>query len=130
MGMDWIRRTQEKYRHCRQRNIETLAPAPLFAVAEDEMTLYPCHWLGEEFMLPNGTRLTVFQPGRRAKVAVLHGVQCVAEIRGEAAAEIGSLFGRNSELQNMLTVRIVETGGVDEPFYVAALRLPRAGKKQ
>lgn len=119
MGIDWIRRTEERFRHCLQEaSVAGFNPAPLFPPEEKEKVTIPCHWLYEDRTLPVGTKLTIFQQGEKSRVAVLHGNIAVAEVRGEAARDLKKLFVEHPELCNALDVEIVRVGKPTEPFYV------------
>ncbi len=119
MGVDWIRRTEDKFRHCLQEAKSTgFNPAPLFPAQEEVTVTYACHWLREDDVLPVGTRLTIFQRGEMARVGVLHGKEAVGEVRGEAARDLKTLFRDHPELSNALAVKIVRVGEPTEPFYV------------
>jgi len=119
MGVDWIRRTEARFRHCLQEASATgFNAAPLFPAEEEVTVTYPCHWLREDQTLPVGTQLTIFQRGGKARVAVLQGKDAVAEVRGEAARDLKRLFRDHPELCNALAVKIVRVGKPTEPFYV------------
>ncbi len=123
MGIDWVRRAEERFRHClREAASDGLNPGPLLA-PEEEMTItYPCHWLYEDKTSPVGTRLTIFQCSDRARVAVLLGNEAMAEVRGQAARDLKQVFGTRPELHNALAVVIVQVGEPLEPFYVQPLK--------
>jgi hypothetical protein len=124
MGIDWIRRAEERFHHSLQESTRRrLGVTPLFIPEEQETVTYPCHWLDEDKTLPVGTRLTIFQCGDRARVAVLRGSEAVAEVRGEAARDLKKLFRDQPELQNALAVVIVRIGKPSEPFYVQPRKL-------
>jgi hypothetical protein len=125
MGVDWVRRTEDKYRHCLQTSQQTLATPPLFPAEEQITVTYPCHWLTEERTVPVGTPLTIFQRSEKARIAVLLAAEAVGEVRGEAAADIRRLFHSHPELCNALPVIVVRTGAPTAPFYVEVVRGPR-----
>jgi hypothetical protein len=121
MGVDWVRKSEERYKHQLQEKTHTgLMPAPLFAPEEDETVTYACHWLRDNVTFPVGTKLTIFQRGEKARIAVMHQGGAVAEVRGEAAQDLKTLFKRHTELHNALPVIIVRVGRLSEPFYVQA----------
>lgn len=126
MGVDWIRRTEDKFRHSLQEASSTgFNPAPLFPPQEEVTVTYPCHWLREDHTLPIGTRLTIFQRTEKSRVAVLHGKDAVAEVRGEAARDLKNLFRDHPKLCNALAVKIVRVGRPTEPFYVQPIAAGR-----
>jgi hypothetical protein len=119
VGIDWIRKAEERFKHELQESAHTdFKVAPLFAPQEEETVTYPCHWLSEDDTLPVGTRLTIFQRGERAHVAVMHASTAVAEVRGEAARDLKVSFREHAEWHNMLSVTIVRVSEVSQPFYV------------
>jgi len=119
MGIDWIRRTEERFRHCLQEaSVTGFNPAPLFPPEQKQRVTIPCHWLVENHPLPFGTRLTIFQRGEKSRIAVLQGKDAVAEVRGEAARDLKRLFEDHPNLCNALAVEIVRVGKPSEPFYV------------
>jgi hypothetical protein len=129
MGVDWIRRTEEKFRHSLQEAMTNgLAPAALFEPEEEMITTYPCHWLHEDRTLPLDTRLTVFQKSDQSRVAVLHGSEAIAEIRGEAARDLKQLFKDCPQMCDCLAVFIVKVGLPSEPFYVQPVKKAKRGK--
>jgi hypothetical protein len=131
MGIDWIRRVEERYLHSLQESTrKRLKAKPLFVPEEQETITYPCHWLDESKSLPNGTRLTIFQCGDRARVALLHGSDAVGEVRGEAARDLKELFKKHSDLHNALAVEIVRTGKSSEPFQVQRCKLTTKRRKK
>jgi hypothetical protein len=102
VGIDWIRKAEERFKHELQESEHTgFKSAPLFAPEEEETVTYPYHWLSEDATLPVGTRLTIFQRGEKAHVAVMHASNAVAEVRGEAARGLKELFRDHAELHNM-----------------------------
>jgi hypothetical protein len=124
MGIDWIRRAEERFHHALQESTRRrLGTTPLFIPEEQETVTYPCHWLDENKTLPVDTRLTIFQCGDKARIAVLHGSDAVAEVRGEAARDIKQLFKDQPNLHNALAVVIVRVGKPSEPFYVQPRKL-------
>lgn len=126
MGVDWIRRTEERFRHCLQEASATgFNPTPLFPAQEKVTVTYPCHWLREDQTLPVRTQLIIFQRGEKARVAVLYGKDAVAEVRGEAARDLKTLFSDHPELCNALAVKIVRVGKPTEPFYVQPIVVGR-----
>jgi hypothetical protein len=130
MGADWIRRTQDKYKHSlKEGTRRRLKVGPLFVPEEQETVTYPCHWLNESKTFPPDTRLTIFQSSDRARVAVMHGSQAVAEVRGEAARDLKELFRKHPQLQNARAVTVVRTGTPSESFYVQPCRPPKKGPK-
>lgn len=125
MGADWIRKTEEKYKHCLQKSRRHLSLPPLLRLDKDKITVrYPCHWLSEERTLPKDTALTIFQRGPRSRIAVLLENQAVGEIRGEAAADISKLFRSDPKLCNVLQVVVVETSAPSAPFHVQVTDSP------
>lgn len=123
MGVDWIRRTEERFRHCLQEaSVTGFNPAPLFAVEENERITFPCHWLKEDRTLPVETKLTIFQQGEKSRVAVLHANIAIGEVRGEAARDLKKLFRDHPGLCNALAVEIVRCAKPTEPFYVQPTR--------
>ncbi len=122
MGVDWIRRTEDKYRHSLQASQQMLAAPPLFQSEEEVTVTYPCHWLREERTVPLGTALTVIQRGEKARIAVLLAAEAIGEVRGEAAADIRRLFRSHPELCNALPVTVVRVGAPSAPFYVQVVR--------
>lgn len=127
MGVDWIRKSEDQYKHQLQAAAHRhLKPAPLFDT-EDEVTItYPCHWLHEEKTLAVGTLLTIYQRSDRARIAVMAGSQAVAEIRGEAVHDLRELFRLHPEMQSCMAVSISDVRDAAEPFYVR----PVAPKKK
>jgi hypothetical protein len=126
MGVDWIRRSEERYKHQLQEAAHRhLKPTPLFDTDDQATVTYPCHWLYEDRTLPVGTRLTIFQRGEKARIAVMEGSEAIAEIRGEAARDIHELFRSHTEMQNCLAVSISDVRQPTEPFYVQ-----RVGRKK
>jgi hypothetical protein len=126
MGIDWTRRTEEKFRHRLQgAKNKALVPSPLFTAEEDISLNFPCHWVREDYTLPLKTRLTIFQRSERSRIAVLYGNEAVAEVRGEAAKDLKALFRDHPELCNALAVRIVRLGKPSEPFYVQPIAATR-----
>jgi hypothetical protein len=124
MGIEWTRRAEERFQHALQQSTRRrLGATPLFVPEEQETVTYPCHWLDENKTLPVGTRLTIFQCADRARVAVLHGSEAVAEVRGEAARDLKQLFKEQPQLHNALAVSIVRIGEPSEPFYVQPRKL-------
>jgi hypothetical protein len=122
MGADWIRRNEQKFRHCLQEaSKKNLGFAPLFPAGEKITTTYPCHWLQPDQILPEKTPLVVFQHGDKSRVAVLRGSEAVGEVRGEAARDLKELFRNHPDLCNALAVSITRVGKCDEPFYVQPL---------
>lgn len=121
MGVDWIRKTEDMYRHCLQKSQGILEAPPLFQPEEDVTVTYPCHWLQEEQTAPVGKALTIFQRTRRSRIAVLLAMEAIGEVRGEAAADIRRLFRRHPELCDALPVVIVRVGAPSAPFFVRAI---------
>jgi len=131
MGIDWIRRVEERFQHSLQESARKRLKAKTLLVPEEqETTTYPGHWLDECKSLPTGTRLTIFQCSDRARVAILHGSDAVAEVRGEAARDLKQLFKKYSELQNALAVEIVRTGKSSEPFQVQPCKVTTKRRKK
>jgi hypothetical protein len=123
MGVDWIRKAEERYKHQLQESAHTsLRPSSLLAPTEEETVTYPCHWLHEDETLPADTRLTIFQRGDKAHIAVMRDSRAVAEVRGEAARDLKELFRKHGELHNMLSVAIVRVSEPSDPFYVEQVR--------
>lgn len=128
MGVDWIRKSEERFKHQLQESKSSgLKPTPLFVPEEEETVTYACHWLHEDETFPVGTRLTIFQRGGKARIAVMHGSRAVAEVRGEAAQDLKKLFTHHPALYNALAVNIVRVSLPSEPFYVQA-RMARRKK--
>jgi hypothetical protein len=119
MGIDWVRRTEEKFRHCLQEATGTgFNPAPLFPPDEKAIITYACRWLSEDRTVPIGTQLTIFQRTEKSRIAVLHGNEAVGEVLGKATEDLKQLFRRRPELCNALAVNVVRVGKSSEPFYV------------
>jgi hypothetical protein len=130
MGIDWIRRAEERFKHSLQESTRRrLKSTPLFVPKEHETVTYPCHWLNEVNTRPIDTRLTIFQCGDKARVAVLHGSEAVAEVRGEAARDLKQLFKDHPEFHNALAVATVRVGKSSEPFYVQPNNVTKRGTK-
>src|SRR6185312_7241226 len=118
MGVDWIRKSEERYKHQLQEAAHRhLKPTPLFDTDDEAQVTYPCHWLHEDRTFAAGTRLTVFQRSERARIAVMAGSEAVAEVRGEAARDIHELFRHHPELHGCIAVYISDVHGSAEPFY-------------
>jgi hypothetical protein len=121
MGIDWVRKAEEQYRHRLQiSKVSELELKPLLEGEEIQVTTYPCHWIREEDVLPVGTDLSIFYRGDRANIAVLHQSSIVAEVRGEAALDLKRYFSEHPQLHDLLAVRIVGVGQASEPFFVEA----------
>ena len=119
MGADWIRRTEEKFKHCLQGASARLSvPSALFSPEEELRVNYPCHWLREAQDLPIDTQLTIFQGSENSRVAVLNGGEAIAEVRGEAAGDLKRFFRGHPQACNLLSVRVVRIGQLSEPFDV------------
>lgn len=128
MGVDWTRKSEERFKHQLQESKSSgLKPSPLFVPEEEETVTYACHWLREDETFPVGTGLTIFQRGGKARIAVMYGSRAVAEVRGEAAQDLKKLFKHHPELHNALPVSIVRVSSPSEPFYVQARM---AGRKK
>jgi hypothetical protein len=124
MGIEWTRRAEERFQHALQQSTRRrLGTTPLFVPEEQETVTYPCHWLDENKTLAVDTRLTIFQCGDRARVAVLHGSQTVGEVRGEAARDLKRLFRAQPHLHSALAVAVIRIGESSEPFYVQPCNL-------
>ncbi|MGC2162995.1 MAG: hypothetical protein WA634_13860, partial [Silvibacterium sp.] len=116
---DWIRRSEERFKHQLQEAAHrNLKPTPLFDNEGEATVTFPCHWLHEDRTFPIGTRLTIFQRGDKARIAVMEGSVAIAEVRGEAARDIHDLFRLHPEMQNCLPVSISDVRQSTEPFYV------------
>jgi hypothetical protein len=123
MGVDFFRKAEERFkRKLREDSAAGLKPSPLFLPEEEETITYPCHWLHEDKTLPVGTALTIYNRGKRARIVVLHDVDAVGEVRGEAGRSLRLLFENQPKLLNMLQVRIVQVGLPSEPFFVQPAR--------
>ena len=130
MGIDWIRRTEEKFRHSLQEATrKRLSAKPLLTAEEQETVTYPCHWLHESKTVPAGTRLTIFQSSERARVAIMHGSEAVAEVRGEAARDLKELFRQHPECHNALAITLTRVSKPTEPSYVQPFTLPKRATK-
>jgi hypothetical protein len=131
MGVDWVRKSEERYKHQLQESKSSgLKSAPLFTPEEEETVTYACHWLHENETFPVGTRLTIFQRGGKARIALMYGNRAVAEVRGEAAQDLKKLFKQHTELHNALPVTIVRVSVPSEPFYVQARMAGRKKNKK
>ena len=130
MGVDWIRRSEERYKHQLQEAAHRhLKPTPLFDTEDEATVTYPCHWLYEDRTFPVGTRLTIFQRGEKARIAVMQGSEAIAEVRGEAARDIHELFRSHPEMQNCLAVCISDVRQPTEPFYVQRVGRNKKGRR-
>jgi hypothetical protein len=130
MGVDWTRRSEERFKHQLQdAAYKNLKPTPLFDSENEATVTYPCHWLHEDRVLQAGTRLTIFQRGEKARIAVMEGSTAVAEVRGEAARDLKELFHLHPEMQNSLAVSITNVSQPSEPFYVTRVALKKKGKR-
>jgi hypothetical protein len=69
------------------------------------------------------TRLTIFQRGDKANIAVMHESKAVSEFRSEAARDLKEMFRKHTNLQNMLSVVVVSVRGASEPRAGKALAL-------
>jgi hypothetical protein len=131
MGIDWIRRAEERFQHSLQEaTYKRLKSTPLFVPEEQETVTYTCHWLDESTPLPADTLLTIFQCSDRARIAVLHRGDAVAEVRGEAVRDLKKLLKEHPELHNTLAAMIVRVGKPSEPFYVQPCKLTKKGPKR
>jgi hypothetical protein len=127
LGVDWIRKSEDRYKHQLQEAAhQHLKPTPLFDTDDEATITYPCHWLNEERMLDIGTLLTIYQRTDRSRIAVMAGSEAAAEIRGEAAHDLRELFRLHPEMQSCLAVFISDVRNAAEPFYVR----PVARKKR
>ena len=122
MGIDWIRRAEERYRHKLQLAGHELPYHPLLDGERQEILTIACHWIVDTHQCHIGSMLTIFYRSDRANLAVLYGDRVVAEVRGEASADLKQLFASNSDLRGLLAVEIVELGLFSEPFYVVPLK--------
>jgi hypothetical protein len=123
MGVDWVRKREERFKRQLQEGASRgFKPTPLFIPKEEETVTYACHWLHEDKVLPVGTKLTIYNPSKTARLLVLHGTEAVAEVWGEAVNDLKNLFVAHPELHNMLPVAIVQVAAPTEPFYVQPLR--------
>ena len=119
MGVDWIRRSEDRYKHQLQEAARRhLKPTPLFDTDDEATITYPCHWLDEERMLTVGTLLTIYQRTEKSRIAVMAGSKAIAEIRGEAARDLHEYFRLHPEMQSCLAVFISDVRNAAEPFYV------------
>ncbi|HTU32910.1 MAG TPA: hypothetical protein VMF66_03815 [Candidatus Acidoferrum sp.] len=126
MGVDWVRKREERFKRQLQEGVKRgFRPSPLIVPEEEETVIYACHWLGEDKMLPVGTQLTIFNPGNRVRLLVLHASDGVAEVWGEAVKDLKALFAAHPELHNMLPTVIVRVGSPTEVFYVQSVRASR-----
>lgn len=127
MGADWVRLTENRFRHKIQKQAtEKLGSSGIFSPEEVTTITYPCFWLNENNTLPVGTKLFIFQRTPKSRVAVMNGLNAVAEVRGSAAKDLEQLFNDLPNLGRMLEVVITRLGKPSEPFYVTA-KIP--GKK-
>lgn len=127
MGVDWQKKAERQYKHqLQEAAYKRLKSTPLFDNGEEAIVTYPCHWIHEDRTLPVGTRLTVFDRGLRARIAVMDGTVVVAEVRGEAARDLHELFRSHPELHHCLSVCISDVSGPGEPFYTH----PSTGKRK
>jgi len=130
MGVDWTRKAEEGFgRGLQEAARNGFNTASLFPADEDETITYPCHWLHEDETLAIGTRLTIFQRGDKARIAVMHESKAVAEVRGEAARDLKEIFRKHKQLHNMLPVSIVRVSEPSEPVYVQPLSASKSRKK-
>lgn len=130
MGVDWQKKAQEQYKHqLQEAAYKHLKSTPLFDGEDRTIVTYPCHWIREDRTLPVGTRLTVFDRGARARIAVMDGTAVVAEVRGEAARDLHELFRSHPELQHCLPVCISNVSKPGEPFYTQPLAKKRRRKE-
>lgn len=130
MGVDWIRRSEERFKHQLQdAAYKNLKPTPLFDTEDEATVTYPCHWLQEDRTLPPGARLTIFQRSGKSRIAVMEGSVAVAEVRGEAARDLQELFRMHHEMQNCLAVSIANVSQPSEPFYVQRVAHKKKGKR-
>jgi hypothetical protein len=130
MGIDWIRRSEERYKHQLQEAAHRhLKPTPLFDTEDEAKVTYPCHWLYEDRTFPVGARLTIFQRGDKARIAVMEGSEAIAEVRGEAARDIHELFRSHPEMQNCLPVCISDVRQSTELFYVQRVGRKKKGRR-
>jgi len=119
MGVDWIRKSEERYKHQLQEAAHRhLKPTPLFDTDEESQVTYPCHWLHEDRTFAVGTPLTIFQRSEKARIAIMVGSEAVAEVRGEAARDIHELFRAHPDMQGCISVSISDVRTATEPFYV------------
>lgn len=119
MGVDWIRKSEERYKHQLQQEAHRqLKPTPLFDTDDEAQVTYPCHWLYEDRTLAIGTRLIIFQRSEKSRIAVMIGSEAIAEVRGEAARDIHALFRSHPDMQGCISVFISDVRTVTEPFYV------------
>jgi len=130
MGVDWVRKREDRFKRQLQENAKQgFRPTPLFIAEEEETVTYACHWLHEDKTLAVGTKLTIYNPSKTARLLVLHGVEAVAEVWGEAVKDLKNLFLAHAELRNMLPVEIVQIAAPTEPFYVQPLRAAKRRAK-
>jgi hypothetical protein len=121
MGADWIRLTENRYRDKIQKQAtEKLGSGGMFLPDEITTITYPCFWLNEKNTFPVGTKLFIFQRTPKSRVAVMNGLNAVAEVRGSAARDLQQLFNDKPNFGRMLEVVITRLGKPSEPFYVAA----------
>jgi len=130
MGVDWIRKSEERYKHQLQEAAHRhLKPAPLFDTDDEATVTYPCHWLHEDRTFEVGTLLTIFQRGDKARIAVMEGNVAVAEVRGEAAHDLHEFFRLHPETQSCMAVSISDVHHATEPFYVRPVSRTKKGKR-
>jgi hypothetical protein len=128
MGADWIRLSETRFRHQIQKQAsDHLGSGGMFSPDELTTITYPCFWLDEGDTYPLGAKLIIFQRTPNSRVAVMHGIDAVAEVRGQAVKDLQQLFSDNPNLGRMLEVAIVRLGKPSEPFYVKA-EIPRKKK--
>src|SRR5215813_5682641 len=99
MGADWIRLTENRYRDKIQKQAtEKLVSGGMFSPDEITTITYPCFWLNENSTFPVGTKLFIFQRTSKSRVAVMNGLNAVAEVRGSAARDLQQLFNDKPNL--------------------------------
>jgi hypothetical protein len=125
MGLEWNRKCDEKFRHRLQLDAGTLKPPPLFKQDEALDILFPCYWIDAASLRQVGSPVTIFYRGVRAKLAIVHELTTIGEIRGEAAADLKRIFKDHPQLKDVLSATIAKVGSLDEPFYVRPHRLPK-----
>jgi len=121
MGADWVRKSENRFRHQIQEQASKIHSSGMFIPEEKLSVTYPCHWLDEKVTYPLDTHLVIFQYAPHSRVSVMHHEVAVAEVRNEAAADLQRLFSDRPELHRMMEVKIVRLGQPSEPFFVQAV---------
>jgi len=92
MGADWVRKSENRFRHQIQEQASKIHSSGMFILEEKMSVTYPCHWLDEKATCPLDTHLVIFQYAPHSRVSVMHQEVAVAEVRNEAAADLQRLF--------------------------------------